>query len=260
MCGIDIPAPELQITIHPPCIEDIGFMGEKNFFTAMQYICVDKEALIQDESLLATLTNFQVLMKVLDQSRDKQQKKNMVKTLFMMMFPNRQVMMLPSSIILSAENTQPVTIDDNNFSIFQDYTKEILCVSSIFQGDNIVYNPINDAAKKLADQMMRYRKKVASLKGEQDENKEQSILTRYLSILSVAGVISLDKGLKLTLFQLFDQIERFGAYLQWDMDARIKLAGGKPDKPVDDWMRDLYSSQSLSFTSEDTSSQIKLYK
>ena len=68
MAGIDIPIPELQITAHVPTIKDIAYMGESRFFMAVQYLCLDKESLIYDETLLSALTNFQVLMKVLEQS------------------------------------------------------------------------------------------------------------------------------------------------------------------------------------------------
>jgi len=46
MAGIDIPIVELQLTIHPPTVKDIAFMGEQEFFRAAQYLCVDKEVLI----------------------------------------------------------------------------------------------------------------------------------------------------------------------------------------------------------------------
>nr|DAK07871.1 MAG TPA: hypothetical protein [Caudoviricetes sp.] len=60
--------------------------------------------------------------------------------------------------------------------------REVLCVSSLFQGENIIYNPANDRAKEIADKIMRNRRKVAEQKGKSDE----SILTRYISILTVA--------------------------------------------------------------------------
>ena len=118
MVGGDIPIPELQITMHNPSITEISLMGEKEFFTAMQYLCIDKEALIQDETLLANLSNFQVLMKVLEQSQDKQ-KKNNIQTLLLLLFPEHQATILPSSIILSKKGEQPIVIDTNNFEIFQ---------------------------------------------------------------------------------------------------------------------------------------------
>lgn len=247
MTGIDIPIPEMSLIIHQPNINDIAFMGEKEFFTAMQYLCVDKESLIQDESLLGTLTNFQVIMKVLNQTKDKS-KVNLIRTFLLILFPKCQSVILPSSIILSEKDKDPITIDDNNFDIFQDYMKKILCVNSIFQGDNIIYNPANEAAKKIADKFYQARRKVAELKNK--KHQDSSVLTRYVSILIVARILNIDNCKNLTLFQLFDLMERFTAFTEWDADLRVRLAGGKPDKTVESWMRDLYLNQNQMFSSK----------
>lgn len=240
MTGQDIPIPEFQTVIHPPTVKEIALMGEKEFFTALQYLCFDKEVLIQDETLLSMLTNFQVLMKVLEQSQDKVKKKD-IQTLLLLLFPQYKSLFLPSSIILSGQDLPTITIDDNNFEVLKDYIKTILCANSIFQGNNIVYNPGSEAAKRIADKIMRNRRKIAQLKNE--EAKNESVLTRYISILIIGtNTIDMQSALNLTLFQLFDLIERLNAYTEWDIDLRLRLAGGKPEKTVESWMRDLHSS------------------
>lgn len=239
MSGIDIPIPELQLIIHPPTIKDIAFMGEEQFFTSVQYICLEKEQLIQDKTLLSTMTNFQVLMKVLAQSQDKS-KKDIIQTFLLLLFPNYKIVMLPSSIIFSQQDQQPIIIDDNNFDIFQSYIKKVLCVNNIFQGDNIIYKPSNDLAKKIADKIMEGKRKVAQQRAMENGGKKSSILTRYISILTVSKVIDLHNATSLTLFQLFDIMERYTAFTEWDIDLRVRLAGGKPEKRVDSWMRDMH--------------------
>lgn len=236
MTGVDIPIPELQLIAHPPIIEEIARMGERDFFSAMQYLCLDKEMLVQDKTILMSLTNFQVLMKVLEQSEDKS-KKMSIQTLLLLMFPSYKTVMLPNSILLSAENMPVVAIDDNNFSIFQEYIRKILCVNNVFQGGNIVYNPANDAAKAIADKLMAGRRKVAQLKSN---GGTDSVLTRYLSILTVSKVATLKECSQYNLFQLFDIMERYSAFVEWDVDLRVRLAGGKPDKTVENWMREMH--------------------
>lgn len=225
----------------------------------MQYLCVDKEALIQDETLLASLTNFQVIMKVLEQSKDKK-KKTIIQTILLLLFPERTSTILPGrSIILTGKGLDPVSIDDNNFDTLQQYIKQVLCAHSILQGDNIVYNPANDAAKKIVDKIMEGRRKIAAQKNA-EHNSGESILTRYISILTV-GIpsMSLEDCLNLTLFQLFDLMERYTSFVEWDTDLRVRLAGGKPDKTVETWMRDLYSEKVTAFTSQDTPDSIKIF-
>ena len=46
MAGVNIPIPDLRIAIHSPSIKDIAHMGESEFFTAVQYLCLEKEMLI----------------------------------------------------------------------------------------------------------------------------------------------------------------------------------------------------------------------
>lgn len=237
MIGGDIPIPELHITMHNPSISEIALIGEKEFFLAMQYLCIDKEQLIQDKNLLANLTDFQVLMKVLEQSHDKKKKQD-IQNLLLLLFPEHKVTMLPSSIILTKKDEEPTIIDNNNFEVFQSYVKTVLCANNIFQGNNIVYNPANAAAKKIADKIMAGRRKVAQLK---NNGGTESVLTRYMSILTVglSGMSLQDCG-KLTLFQVFDLMDRYAAFVEWDTDLRLRLAGGKPDKTVESWMRDLH--------------------
>jgi hypothetical protein len=107
-------------------------------------------------------------------------------------------MITPRSIILRHRDTgDTALIDSDNFEILQNVLKEVLCVQSIFQGDNIVYNPGNAEAKRIADKLMRGRRKAAELKGK---NKESAI-SRYLSILTV-GIpsMSLQDCLALTMY------------------------------------------------------------
>jgi hypothetical protein len=44
----------------------------------------------------------------------------------------------------------------------------------------------------------------------------------------------------LTIYQLYDLVERYNLYLAWDIDVRSRLAGGKPDKHPDNWMKNIH--------------------
>lgn len=239
MTGADVPVPELSLIIHAPTLKEIAMMGERQFFQAVQYLCLKKEALVQDKTLLSSLTNFQVLMKVLQQSEDKE-KKVAVITLLRFMFPRYNVIMTKNSIILTladGESVTPLLIDDSNFEAFQKVIGQIFCVNNIFQGDNIIYNPANAEAERIANKLMKARAKVA----QQKEDKGESILTRYISILTIAQVISLRECYDINLFQLFDLVERYNKYLEWDIDLRVRLAGGTSNEQVGSWMEDLYT-------------------
>lgn len=258
MAGTDIPIPEIQLTMHQPRIKEIALMGEVEFFSAANYICLQKEYLLQDESLLATMNNFQVLMKVMEQQQTSE-KKTALLTLLTLLFPGYSPFITPNSIILrNLESGEIKMVDANNFEALQNATKEVLCISSMFQGENVIYNPANDAAKKIADKLMAGRRKVAEINSKKQGG---SILARYISILTVGiGSMSLEDNLSLTIYQLFDLVERYTSWLDWDIDLRQRLAGGTPKNEAENWMRDLYSKEeSTAFTTKNTSDLVKIY-
>lgn len=237
MAGIEIPVPELQLIFHVPTIEDIAHMGEKQYFTAVQYLCLEKEQLEQDEILLSSMTNFQVLMKILEQTKDKS-KKSMIVTLLKLLLPSFSATITKNSIILvSNEDDTIKLIDESNFDTFQNVLKQILCVNSLFQGENVIYNPGNDRAKEIANKLMQGRRKVAQQKGG-DGN--QSVLVRYISILTVAQIISIKDCIKCNMFQLFDLMDRYIKKAEWDIDREIRFSGGKTEKQVESWMKDIH--------------------
>jgi hypothetical protein len=41
--------------------------------------------------------------------------------------------------------------------------------------------------------------------------------------------MSLEDCMNLTMYQLYDLVERYMLYVNWDMDIRCRLAGGKPE-------------------------------
>ncbi len=260
MAGTDIPMPEIQLTIHQPRIREIALMGEPDFFAAAQYLGLQKEQLIEDKSLLSKMNNFQILMEVIWQQKTSEKKTALI-TLLSLMFPSYQPMITPKSILLRSMETQDVKmIDTNNFEIFQNYIREILCLTSVFQGENIIYNPGNAAAQAIANKIMAGRRKVAEIKGKDQQN--DSIIARYISILTI-GIhsMSLNDLLDLTLYQLFDLIERYTLWLDWDIDLRQRLAGGTPKTEAENWMKSLYSksSDTTAFSSNNKSDLIEVY-
>ena len=237
MVGVEIPIPNLQLIVHAPTITEIALMGETDFFLAMQYLCIDKTMFSQDETGLFNQSNFQILMKALEQPENKS-KKIAIQTLLSILFPKYQVILMPRSINIMFDD-QITMIDDNNFDEFQDVIKQVLCANNLLQGNKVVYKPKGKKAERIAKKIMEARQKIAKQKANQA--KGSSALLRYLSVLRIGARIPLPESSQYNLFQLFDLITRFESNLSWDADFKIRLAGGKPDRQVESWMRDLYS-------------------
>ncbi len=229
MAGSDIPIPECQMTLHQPTIKEISMIGEQDFFVGAQLLCVNKSMYIKDESLLDDTTNFQIFMTVVSDKQSSDKKQAVFKVLTLL-FPSAKVIMTPRALMFNFEGTN-VIIDENNFEILQRVFKDVFCLSASGQE---AFNPGNDAAKEIAEKLMRARQRVAAQKGE----KDASVFSQYLSILTVGlNSMSLQNLLDLTIYQLYDLVERYMLYVNWDLDVRTRLAGGKPDSRPDNWMK-----------------------
>ena len=88
-------------------------VGEKDFFTGIQCLCIHKTMCIEDESLLATTTNFQIFMTVMTDPSTKD-KMNMVIPVLQVLFPDYRVFFTPRTLLLNNGDTN-VIIDENNF-------------------------------------------------------------------------------------------------------------------------------------------------
>lgn len=234
MCGTDIPVPELQTTIHQPTIKEISYIGEQEFFVGLQTLSINKNMLAQGNSVLESTTNFQVFMTIMKEQETKDKKDAVIK-LFQLIFPGSQVMFTPMSIILNKEGIQTL-IDENNFDFLQENIKQIFCVNS-GPMDQATFNPADEKAREIAEKLMRGRQRVAEQKGETNS----SAFGRYLSILTIGlNAMPLSEAMNLTMYQMYDLVERYTLYLNWDLDIRTRLAGGKPDSKPDDWMKNIH--------------------
>lgn len=233
MCGSPIPFPEGQLTIHQPRMEEIAMIGEEDFFTGAQCFCVDKNLFIEDESVLSQINNFQIFMTVMNE-KEAQDKKYAVIQFLSLLFPAYKINFTPRSIILQGQEGVS-TIDETNFDTLQELVKELCCLKSTTSQK--ILNPSDRRAKEIADKIMRGRQKVAQEKG----TDKASIFGQYISILVIGThTISPSEANQLTMYQLYDYVERFQLNMEWDIDIRSRLAGAKPSTQVENWMKNIH--------------------
>ena len=242
LSGIDIPIPELKVNIHQPTIREIAYIGEGSFYQASTLFLLDKERVAlqegmsdEDKAFLLSQSNFQVLMSILNQE-NAQQLKISILTLLTLLFPKHSIELEDRFILLSSQQGEISIVDENSFDLLQDIVRKILCLEG---NSDEEFNPAGEKAREIAEKIKRGRAKVAALKGENSE-QETSILSRYISGLSI-GTNSLDinKLLDLTLYQLFDQLERYGLYTAHDISVKAKMAGAKDVEDVD-WLKNIH--------------------
>ena len=235
ICGTDMLIPECHLVAHQPRIKEISFIGESDFFIGAQTLCLHKTMFIEDKTILDSINNFQIFMTIMLQDETKDKKANILNVLNLL-FPSYKVNVTPNSLLFIKEGVPPITVDGNNFEALQEVLRLIFCMHN-GPMDQQAFNPANDKAREIAQKLMRGRQRVAAQNG----NSNVSVFSQYMSILTIGlGSMSLQDLTNLTMFQLYDLMERYTLYTAWDLDVRQRLAGGKPEGTPDNWMKNIH--------------------
>lgn len=235
ICGTDMLIPECNLVAHQPRIKEISFIGESDFFIGAQTLCLHKTMFIEDKTILDSINNFQIFMTIMLQDETKDKKANILNVLNLL-FPLYKVNVTPNSLLFIKEGVPPIAVDGNNFEALQEVLRLIFCMHN-GPMDQQAFNPANDKAREIAQKLMRGRQRVAAQNG----NSNVSVFSQYMSILTIGlGSMSLQDLTNLTMFQLYDLMERYTLYTAWDLDVRQRLAGGKPEGTPDNWMKNIH--------------------
>ena len=235
IAGIDIPIPECQLILHQPKIREIAFLGDTHFFTGAQTLAIHKSMFVEDRTVLDDINNFQIFMTVIGEKEMADKKKD-VKDLLKLLFPEYTLLITPRSLVFQDKEKNSITIDESNFEPLQEVVREVFCLKS-GPMDQTAFNPADKKAQEIAQKLMRGRQRVAAQKG----GANTSVFSQYLSILTVGlHSMSLHDLLNCTMYQLYDLMERYSLYINWDIDVRTRLAGGKPDSQPDNWMKNIH--------------------
>ena len=234
MCGSDLPVPECELIVHQPRIREIALIGEQDFFVGAQCLTLNKSMFITEgKDVLSNTNNFQIFMMVMNEKEAKDKKSATLQVL-QLLLPSYRAMLTPRSLVLMREG-KTITVDENNFEFLQEILRMVFCTKT-GPMDQQSFNPQGDKAREIAEKLMRGRVRIAAEKGETNA----SVFSQYLSILTIATSMQLQNLMDLTMFQLYDLVERYNLYITWDIDLRSRLAGGKPDRHPDNWMKNIH--------------------
>lgn len=240
----DIPFQQAEVVIHQPTIKQIGYIGQDSFYTGCGLLNFSKQDYsLQGNNNLENKSNFDILMSILqDKNPLSQQKKVCLEMLLVLIFPEYTVRILPKSIGLIKED-KVYSINNKNFDTFQEIIKDMFRLREVFKTAR-QYNPGNARAERLAQQFRRYHQKLAKIKNRSGEGQNVTILSRYLSILAVGENKNINDLLDYSVYQLFDEFERYKLKYQFDAYRQMKIAGAKDLKEPKNWMEDLHSVDS----------------
>lgn len=236
MSGNDIPFIEAQVTIHQPTIKEIAYIGEEAFFTGCELINFSKNILPeQDKVNLEDKTNFDILIAILrERNAVMQRNRNCVEMVLALIFPWYTINITSDAIVLEKEEERHL-INNDNFETFKTIFNMMFSFSKDESRD---YNPSGEVAKRIAEKLKQRHQKLAELK---EGKKKIDILSRYVSILAVGEHKDMNSLLNLSVYQLFDEFERFKLKMSYDIYFQAKMAGAKDLKEVEDWMKDIHS-------------------
>jgi hypothetical protein len=98
-------------------------------------------------------------------------------------------------------------------------------------------------SKRIAEKFKQRHQQLLKLKNDileaNGDKLDINILGRYASILAVGSGKNLNDLMKYTVYQLYDEFQRFQLKVQWDAYVQARMAGAKDLEEVDNWMIDL---------------------
>ena len=241
LSGSDIPFPEAKITIHQPTLKEIGYIGEDVFFIGCGFLDFSKELLAdKDKIRLSNYNDFDILMTIMGNT-DKTVKHtvNCAKLVLSLLFPHYTISVRPEIGIIIARDEEICVINRENYSIFKDILTKMFNLD--LNKKNVdKYNPAGSMSERIAQKFKKRQEQLAKLaKEEIGDGKRIAILSRYTSILAVGLQKNLNDLAQYTVYQLYDEFQRFQLKLQWDAYVQAKMAGAKDIEEVDNWMIDL---------------------
>ncbi|MBO5423881.1 MAG: hypothetical protein J6A25_00040 [Lachnospiraceae bacterium] len=242
LVGEDILLKEFNLILHQPRIRDISIIGEENFFKMLSFLFIEKENIInvlsekkdraEVEAVYKDLTDYEIFYSTA--ASDKQQEGEIsiregATQIFMLLFPDYHISFEENGIFYSDKDNNYRIISKHDYSILRDQIKEVLCLDGL--GGEEDYNPADDRAREIAEKLKARKKRLAK-----DKGKKKDMIANYVSSLSIAlPNSSINYVSSLTLFQLYDQLKRYGAYKDSELRLQAHMAGAK-DVEQKDWL------------------------
>lgn len=255
----DIYIREIGEFMHQPTIKEISdiVQGEVAFFSSMNKVCqtiIDKKAIEKNKQLskeakeeLKQIASFDYLFALMGQDVALFYELNL---LFKLFFPkhicnldrkveNNKVSVVFNMTPIEEGSCKPFFIDKNNYDTVIEYIKLICCLKSELASkadEEEEFNPANEAARRIMEQIQAGRKKVQEIKSK--ENEAEYYLAKMQNLLRRTGNFSCSELEDMTIYILK---QTYQGYLGYDAkkDQSLYHANGFEIKEFIDWMKDI---------------------
>ncbi len=250
MTGAPIPCPELRTTITQPTIEDISFLGEKQFFTYLGFLKINKAAFLatleasddftdvereEVKKIYANASDFQIVMTICGENADVLQG---IETILMLLFPGyNSITVEEPYIVLKSPNRPEILIGETGLKALNEIIDYMFRLNEKEETND--YNPANKLAQDIAAKFQKRRDKVAKEKGLDNNSSDEAIISTFMSNVSVALHLNIQDMKKWTLYQLFTQMKRYTMFSQYDQQMRAAMIGGSEGIEWVDWTKSI---------------------
>ncbi len=245
LSGGQVPIPDCGIFVTPPTVKQITQYGEDKFFQAVSLIAKLDDIVSeikQGNPGLSNYDNFQILMTIVKEQEDL---KETLSSFFELVFPNFTVLFADKSMDFFIEGGQYPVGKIHTFNL----ASVKLTLSELFLPQNITdeeYNPVNEAAAKIAEKLKKAKEKIKKSKSVSEDNV--SIIALYVSTLAVGMCMDINTLYNYTLFQIYDVYNRYWLKTKYDLYQKIATTPmmdvSKMEEPKE-WAQNLYG-QNLS--------------
>ena len=242
LSGADIPFIEGTVTIHQPTMYEISMIGEDTLFTGSEMLRFSKDILSdEDKSRLNDYSDFNILMSIMnDKSGAMIHNVSCAKQVIDLLFPLYTVTYTPSAILFLDRNDKFTVcgqINEDNFLAFKDTVSAMFCLKAAAATEE--YNVQGELAKKIAEKFKKRKQQLAELSSSKQH--KVAIFSRYISVLTVGEHKDMNSFMKYTVYQLFDEFQRFQLKTAHDVFIQARMAGASEMQQPEDWMKDIHA-------------------
>lgn len=241
LSGNDLPFPEGRLTIHQPTLKEIAYIGEETFLIGCGFLDFSKKILSsQDKINLENYDDFDIFMSIMiSKEREVKRSVECAVLVLSLIFPLYSMQVRSDAIVFIKEDNSEGMICKNNFAAFKKILQQMFNLNMGKEQDD-KYKPAGSMAQRIAEKFKKRHETLLKLKNNNDvSEKGINILSRYVSILAVGEQKDLNDLMQYTIYQLYDEFQRYQLKVQWDAYIQARMAGAKDLDEVDNWMIDL---------------------
>lgn len=244
LSGAPISVPGLGLKIYQPKLYEIAELGEELFYYYLSFFKINKELVLSNikdsdqRFQLEISSEYEVFKMVID---DQEEIKKGITTILNLVFRDMEIIKFNDSFIfLRTKEGQQYIINDQSFLLIKEIIYTIFNINKKeTESSSKDFNPGSDLASDIAEKLRKRKEALERLKKASESSqgkKDQSILADFVSILAVGLSLSLNHVLNLTLYQLFNLMNRFNLYSQYQSQIQAMLQGAE-DIELVDWFK-----------------------